>query len=61
MKSITEMSRETGLHQNTIRLRIEKKPYLAQYCPDRKKIVVDYDKFMRVVWKSKGRPKQHFD
>jgi len=56
MRSILEMSRDTGLHQNTIRLRIAKKPHLAHYCNDRKKIVVDAEKFKAIIWRPKGRP-----
>lgn len=57
MKSVPEMSKATGLHETTIRLRISKKPWLAHYCPNRKKIVVDYQKFNSIIWRSKGRPK----
>jgi len=57
MRSILEMSWDTGLHQNTIRLRIAKKPIVAHYCETRKKIVVDSEKFNAVVWKPKGRPR----
>ena len=49
MRSILEMSRDTGLHQTTIRLRIAKKPHLAHYCNDRKKIVVDAEKFKAII------------
>ncbi len=56
--SINEMSRKTGMHENTIRLRISKKPFLAHYCENRKKIVVDYERFNGIVWRSKGRPRE---
>lgn len=57
MKSIPEMARATGLHETTIRLRISKKPWLAHYCPNRKKIVVDFERFQAIVWRPKGRPR----
>ena len=56
MRSILEMSWDTGLHQTTIRLRLTKKPELAHYCETRKKIVVDSEKFKAIIWRPKGRP-----